>query len=93
MRYINVMSILLVSLMWMTGEVCLAMDTKTAEHPSVNTEFILADTVDTGCCVFLTPDPVCVVTNKSYCETRAKKDKLEHQFHGGKNCKQVPQCK
>ncbi len=84
----NFVYILLANLILTNGALCWADDHKVAD-----TQFMLADAVDTGCCVFLTPQPVCATTNKDYCETRAKKDKLSHEFHVGKNCKQIPQCK
>ncbi len=94
----NFVYFLLANLMLMNGAICWADDNKAADIQagiinSENTKFMLANAVDTGCCVFLTPQPVCATTNKDYCETRAKKDKLSHEFHVGKNCKQIPQCK
>ncbi|MBI3560622.1 MAG: hypothetical protein HY080_02750 [Gammaproteobacteria bacterium] len=48
---------------------------------------------DLGCCVFMTPQPKCTATNKTYCENRAKQGNLKYTFYPNVNCKQVAECK
>lgn len=53
---------------------------------------LLTAETDRGCCVFQTPEPKCVFTNRAYCAQKAHSAQLNFEFHQSTNCKDVPVC-
>ncbi len=47
---------------------------------------------DRGCCVYRTPAPMCIYTNRGYCRTKAESMSIRYDFHVNKNCSDLPDC-